>query len=204
MAMTFVDAGADFSADGLYRWAWWREMAPDLYESGPVETALWLLHNPSTANGEEEDPTTRRVLDFSRRWGCLRAVVMNRLAYCATDPGALRRAVVAGIDIEGAANPAIIDAALRRQPRYVIAAWGGGISLGYARDDDGRYLEHYEPSIRAPDPETLLGSLWADGTLIHALRLNRDGSPAHPLYVPISAAPERPRTVAELREEASA
>ena len=191
--MTFVDAGAEFSDCGRYRYRWWRTIAPGLFDA-PEEpqTALWVLHNPSSADEEEADPTTRRVIEFSRAWGCRRVVVLNRLAYIATDPSDLVRAVELGMDIEGPKNRATIDAEIATQPRYIVAAWGTGISLGWRKGRYGGNTNHRGYSIPPASTSTELGRLWATGRLC-ALRLNQDGSPAHPLYVPYSAAPSAPR-----------
>lgn len=39
--------------------------------------AAWLMLNPSTADDEQDDPTIRRVMHFSRENGCGGAIVVN-------------------------------------------------------------------------------------------------------------------------------
>ena len=50
---------------------------------------LWVALNPSTADHVKDDPTNRRIADFSRRWGYGGYVLANLFAYRAIDPQAL-------------------------------------------------------------------------------------------------------------------
>ena len=47
--------------------------------------AVWVMLNPSTATEAEIDPTVRRILTFSRDWGCGSAEVVNLFALRATN-----------------------------------------------------------------------------------------------------------------------
>lgn len=53
-----------------YRWTMTRGWA-----SGP--TIVWVLLNPSTADGKQDDPTTLRMMGFSYRWGFGSMIVAN-------------------------------------------------------------------------------------------------------------------------------
>ena len=44
--------------------------------------------NPSTADETTDDPTIRRVIDFSRRWGFSRLIVVKLVPLRSTDPKA--------------------------------------------------------------------------------------------------------------------
>ena len=48
--------------------------------------------NPSTADHIQDDPTNRRIADFSRRWGYGGYVLGNLFAYRSPDPKALKQA----------------------------------------------------------------------------------------------------------------
>lgn len=89
----YCDSGATFSKCGRYRYRLWRQWSSFL----DVEReAVWILHNPSTADAEEDDPTIRRCVDFSKRWRCARMTILNRYALRATDPAVVKRALARG------------------------------------------------------------------------------------------------------------
>jgi len=77
------EGSAKISPDGQYRWElrrWWSD--------GPI--VAWLMLNPSTADAEHDDPTLRRVIGFSYRWGYAGAVVVNVYPYRSSKPANLR------------------------------------------------------------------------------------------------------------------
>lgn len=90
---------------------------------------LWVMLNPSTADAMYDDPTIRRVLDFSRRWGFGWVEVVNLFALRSTDPRKLTP-----IRSVGPSNQAYIDEGLARADE-VIVAWGnrGAIAIGRGR-----------------------------------------------------------------------
>jgi len=47
---------------------------------------LWVMLNPSTADAEADDATTRRCVDLSTSWGFGAAVIVNLFGYISTDP----------------------------------------------------------------------------------------------------------------------
>ena len=50
----------------------------------------WVLHNPSKADESADDPTVRKVIGFSRRWGYGGASIYNGIAARATNPSELK------------------------------------------------------------------------------------------------------------------
>ena len=51
----------------------------------------WIMLNPSTADDVFDDPTIRKCIGFSKRWGFAGLVVTNLWSYRATIPGDLRK-----------------------------------------------------------------------------------------------------------------
>lgn len=119
-------------------------------------TVVFIGLNPSTADEKEDDPTIRKCVAYAKRWGYAGLCMTNLFAFRATDPAAM----MAASDPVGPNN----DATLRRLYAtlgVLVAAWG----------NDGKHLG------RANQVMCILPKLYC-------LRRNKDGSPAHPLYLP--------------------
>ena len=123
--------GAELSADRRYRYRLWRELNPCdptgllLPRPMPVPPAreghvCWIMLNPSTADEHADDPTLRKVIGFSERWGFRRIEVVNLFALRATDPRELRKADDPVGDPEG--TLAIIQRA--QTATRVVVGWG--------------------------------------------------------------------------------
>ena len=154
-------SGANFSACRRWRTLLWRRWDA----SKPV--ANFLMLNPSTADERVLDPTCARARDYAERWGYGTLLVTNVFAWRATDPGAMR----ATADPVGAGNNAAILRAARKA-QLVVCAWGNhGLHLGRSG--------------------AVLRLLRGAGIVLHVLRLNASGEPAHPLYLPARLRPTR-------------
>ncbi|HEX5093613.1 MAG TPA: DUF1643 domain-containing protein [Burkholderiales bacterium] len=129
--------------------------------------ANFLMLNPSTADETVLDPTCARARDFAQRWGYGSLLVTNLFAWRATDPLAMRAAA----DPVGPGNDAAILRAARAA-RLVVCAWG----------NHGAHLD------RSTEVQRRLRRAGVD---LHMLRLNANGEPAHPLYLPALLAPSR-------------
>jgi hypothetical protein len=146
---------ASFSRDARYRYVLMRRW-------GNGATVTWVLLNPSTADARRDDPTIRRCIDFSRRWGFGAMEVVNLFALRTPHPAALR----AASDPVGPGN----DRALRRaiaRGAAVVAAWGNHGALA----DRAQRVREVLPA------EVLV------------LGLTGRGEPAHPLYLPADRKP---------------
>jgi hypothetical protein len=110
----YLDAGADISPCGRYRYRLWRTWGRSL----PV--LVWCLHNPSTAGAtaKSDDPTVKKMVGFSERWGYGGIVVVNLIPYRATNP----RDLLAVDDLQGARGDVERFDALWRAD--AILAWG--------------------------------------------------------------------------------
>ena len=150
---------AVFSEDRQYRYLLervWNEKHP------PIG---FVLHNPSTADENQEDPTLRRCLDFAQRWGYGSLRLGNLFAFRATNPADMRKAP----DPIGQDNDRylrdIADTCL-----VVIAGWGA-LTVAWQTKQRDRVL-------------LLLG-----GDL-RCLRVTKNGDAQHPLYIPKTATPQ--------------
>jgi hypothetical protein len=152
-------AGCVLSACGRYRYALWRIWD----QSKP----FWLmaLLNPSTATEEQNDPTISRCITRASRAGAGGVVVINTGAIRETDPDEACRAA----DPVGPHNEAWVRALIPACDMH-IAGWGPN-------------------AARFGGDRQMLRIFREAKVQLYALKLNRDGSPRHPLYVPYSAQP---------------
>lgn len=125
-------------------------------------TCCFVMLNPSTADGSQDDPTIRKCVKFAQRWGCGKLVVVNLFSIRAADPSILKRTDVPFV---GPLNDQFIELAMA-QSDIVVCAWGnyGGFQL---RGDQVR------EQLRALRPDKKL----------YAFDITRVHQPKHPLYV---------------------
>ena len=155
-------SGATFSDDRRYRYLLWRT-----WDNKRPKVAFCML-NPSTADALHNDPTVERCERRAHDWKYGGLIVVNLFALRSTDPNAL----YAANDPAGPENFDAIVLALKASTMFVCG-WG----------NHGKHLNMGETVLRRIH-EFYPGRA-------HALRLNSDGSPAHPLYLPYSAVPAK-------------
>lgn len=182
----YIERGATISACGNYRYRLWREWrnhpAPahwDMWteddgspcldgageQLGEPLSCVFVMLNPSTADGDQDDPTIRRCVQFARREGYDRLEVVNLFAWRATSPKDLF-AVGPERDPCGHENNRHVARVLDRAG-LIICAWGA----------HGAFLDQ---------DETMLGwidSLNYNDASVMALGLTMGGFPSHPLYL---------------------
>lgn len=154
---------AVLSRDGLYRFELRRRCG---LLGGKV---CWIMFNPSTADSETNDPTIRRCMDFSQRWGYAEMIVVNLLPLRSSNPKeAMRFFDGPPWNGEWFANLDYLQRATVEADR-TIAAWG---SFGSWRD---------------------IGDSTRDNAQVclYTLGLTKTGQPRHPLYVPRSRTLEK-------------
>lgn len=149
-----TESGATFSPCRRWRYLLWRRWDA----SRPV--ANFLMLNPSTADEVKLDPTCSRARDYAERWGYGALIVTNVFGWRATDPDNMKAAA----DPVGPGNDAAIARAAR-ESAIVVCAWG----------NHGAHRER---------AKTVVGILLRNNVKLHALRVNANGEPAHPLYLP--------------------
>lgn len=177
----YVEKGASISQCGKYRYSLWREWRgtgtdknwlwlggkdPSGERYGMPKNCVFVMLNPSTADGEQDDPTIRRCVGFAKSWGFDRLVVVNLFAFRATDPAALL-ALKHSDDPVGVENQERIRKVLHNAG-LIVCAWGA----------DGCHLGQ---------DETMLGWIAEDNLSnapVCALGLTKHGHPRHPLYAP--------------------
>ena len=167
--MVDVIRTASFSTDRRYRYRLERR-----WGSGPA--LPWIMLNPSAADDVADDPTTRRVVSFSRSWGFGACVVVNLFAFRCADPSELRTTVEPiGRRNAGAVRTAIDDAAGSGADRVVVG-WGVHGHRWLTTDGDvARRLR------RVLDGASVR---WAQRALLPvSLGVTTAGAPRHPLYV---------------------
>lgn len=147
-------SGAVFSRCRRWRYLLWRRWD----DSRPA--ANFLMLNPSTADEHKLDPSCTRARLYAERWGYGALIVTNLFGWRATDPQEMKRVN----EPVGRGNDAAILRAAR-EAAIVVCAWGNhGAHLGRA--------------------EKVTGFLRLNHIKLHLLRLNANGQPAHPLYLP--------------------
>lgn len=179
-----VEKGAEVSADGQYRFTLtrsWRH--PPQCIGGSV---LWIGHNPSTADAEKDDPTVRRMIEFSDSWGYGRLALVNLLPFRTSSPYEAHKWFWEKWSVEDWVNAtgrpkAILDNARaideqRQDAAKIIACWGAiaGPVANLALD-----VRKYLAERNIP---------------LCILSLTGEGYPSHPLargksYVPYTAKP---------------
>lgn len=149
--------GAVLSPCGEFRYRLWRIWQPEL------PRVLWVMLNPSTADAEQDDATIRKCIAFARAWGCGGIEVCNLYAFRTVSPLVLQSA---GYPV-GPRNLETLRAMLANHTGPVVAAWGT-----HAQHSLGEWLRF--EALNAGQP-------------LYYLRRNKDGTPGHPLYIPLAA-----------------
>lgn len=171
-----------------YRW-----LLKRAWGAGPC--ILWCGVNPSTADGQRDDPTMQREIGFSYRWGFGSLIKVNIYPFISANQGALRQWRSAwsqdARQISAANNFApwefdrsawnawlhnmdVVRQQLGHCEKYV-AAWGNGADL-----DD---LEIFLDEVQADSDTSEFDGFGIVRVPIkwHCLDKNADGSPKHTL-----------------------
>jgi len=136
-----------------YRYRLYRE-----WEKSHLLPLLWVMLNPSTADGETDDRTISKCIAFAKLWGYGAMWVVNRYAYRSTDPSVLK--LLSVTEAEGPENDWHLGV-IGSQCASAVLAWG---------NPGGTHI-----------PE----SLWCPGGNF-CLGVTKVGAPKHPLYLPMT------------------
>ncbi|MBM0065923.1 DUF1643 domain-containing protein [Alkalicoccobacillus gibsonii] len=149
--MTYISTDAILDPTGTYRYLLSRVWKNN---TGKV---VFVMLNPSTADGTEDDPTIRRCVGFAKYWGYGGLEVVNLFALRSTKP----EHVFVHPEPVGTENDAAILAAVHGTD-LIVAAWG---TMGNRMQRDRAVLELLKEKE------------------VYCLATTRDGHPRHPLYV---------------------
>ncbi len=125
-----------------------------------IQPALFILFNPSTADHVEDDQTVKKGMGFCKEWFCTDMLFWNLYAFRSRWPKDLKAAA----DPIGPEN----DTHLRRILKShldgrIILAWGGMVG----------------PQMKQRVAQ-VVAVLQEFNKRVEAIKINKDGSPAHP------------------------
>lgn len=154
-----MDKGAIISECGKYRYQLWR-----IWDDTKPKV-LFIMHNPSTADANEDDPTIRRCIGFAKRWGYGGIYVGNLFAFRATDPK----------DLLNKPFEEIAPIMNFKYTKELVAKCSLHI------------LAYGNPIVGDATPE-FFDDWW------HYLKLTKTGNPCHPLYLKSDLIPKKMNT----------
>lgn len=150
-----VSRSAELSPCGSYRYLLTRTLQ---HGTG---ACVFVMLNPSTADGLKDDPTIRRCVGFVQDWGFQQLRVVNLFAWRATYPrDMLRQLDPVGPDGDGWILRACDDA------DRIVCAWGA---------QKARPVRTRADTVRS----LLVGA----GHQLEHLGLSLEGQPRHPLFL---------------------
>ncbi len=142
--------GAIISECGKYRYQLWRIWDESLPK------VLFIMHNPSKADADNDDPTIRRCIGYAKFWGYGGIYVGNLFPYRATDPNELKKLSVSELwPIENIKH----TSQLKAKCKTYILAYGNPFDKSFT-----------------PSPD-FIDADWK------CLKLTKSGNPCHPLYL---------------------
>lgn len=166
---------AVISACGRYRYLLERNTnAPEANKDNGC--VVWIMLNPSTADAELDDPTIRKCIGFTERWGYYSLRVVNLFAWRATNP---RELIGMGEQAVGPENDHYIEQAFRGAA-LIVLAWGAS-PLARKRVENVRTMTTVAQ---------IEGYVYGLIPALLALRYTKKTrAPEHPLYVPYAVTP---------------
>lgn len=134
-----------------------------------LRTVCFVGLNPSTADGSVDDPTIRRLIQYTKDWGYGGFVIVNLFGLRATNPLAILKAD----DPDGPLNTYWVRYYTRDVDK-VICMWG---NKGTWLDKDRTFILEFV--TRFPNNK------------LYCFGQNKDGTPKHPLYLSKDVKPQK-------------
>lgn len=164
--VNYTRKAANFSLCGKYRYTLERSWSRDLFTNDGRHCTFGLL-NPSDAGESNDDPTTIRCVNFAAYWKFSKMTICNMLPFVATDPKDLKKW------LEGDSKEVEYFLYENRDWLYktfvetdlIVCGWGSNKIPQLAKRMFGN-------------------ALGKAGMTTMCLKINKDGNPAHPLYLP--------------------
>ncbi|TDQ12201.1 DUF1643 domain-containing protein [Pedobacter metabolipauper] len=128
---------------------------------------LFIMHNPSTADANDDDPTIRRCIGFARKWGYGGIYVGNLIPYRCTDPKELLSIPFDVAIGHPFSNTVHINKMADICSLHVLAYGNPAINICLLELFDDRW---------------------------HYLKLTKAGNPGHPLYLKGDLTPKKLRS----------
>ena len=122
---------------------------------------IWVMLNPSIANAERDDATLRRCIDFSKQWGYNGLWIVNLFSQITPNPNELQ-SYMQNIPASEIRNYKMLKNVINK-PYRIVCAWGNN---GMSEDRDIAFMNML-PKHRK----------------VYCLKLNKNGTPGHPLYL---------------------
>lgn len=161
--MLAVKRGALIHGNGQFRNLLTREWHSSPRRAVSRGVLLWIMLNPSTGDGEKDDPTITRCMTFAELWGFESMVIENAYNYRTKDPAELRA-------VDYLSSPDHDSHYLFPQIEHadmICCAWGTNIEP---------WRHHFLASILPENKSYALGT-------------TNGGFPVHPLYQPSKLTP---------------
>ena len=159
-----MKCGAELSACLQYRYSLWREW------DDTKKRLCWIMLNPSTADALKDDATIRVCMGRAKRMGYGSIDVVNLFALRATHPEELYRHSDPITHRDAPTRNAEATLEAIDKAGFIICAWG----------QHGAYKER---------GRLMLSTIRGSHLKAYALKINLDGSPAHPLRISYDVQP---------------
>lgn len=160
---------AVISHDDKYRYLlgrYWDEgyLPSDIGFCAARPLMVWVMLNPSIADGLDDDPTIRKCIGFAKRHDCGGILVANLFAWRETKP----KNIPHDVDIVGPHNEMFLKVALRGPlMAYGIAGWGALTATFRRRSAAMRFWAQSQRPLKC-------------------FGKTKKGDPCHPLMLPYS------------------
>lgn len=159
-----IRRSAEISECGRYRWRLRRARVnfnKDGQPAGSKGVCCFIMLNPSTADGLQDDRTICRCISFAKDWGYSTLSVRNLFPWRETKPANLPKDLIL---ITGG-HRGMTELVTALTADLVVCAWGAKVPF----DRDIQILDRFK-EIAPAKP-------------LHCVRLSDGGKPWHPLYV---------------------
>ena len=147
-----INRGAKLSSCKKYRlklWRIWNDQLPKI---------LFIMLNPSSANAHHDDPTTRRCIDFTKKWGYGGFYVGNLYPLISSKP----KLLLQPISVSHQENMSNLDKMADKCDK-IVCAWGNFEivkKLGIPND----FLKNFQNKL-------------------YYISKSKNNTPKHPLYL---------------------